>query len=89
MKNLVAADGMKLALDWLDLDGIAKTAWLAQLDSVSVRAQAAVLSAANGRSVRQVLNAWVALGYLPAARLPLVLAAQAQTGAAQRPDEAA
>jgi hypothetical protein len=82
MKNLAATNDLKPALDWLDLDGITKTAWLAQLSPINVRAQAAVLSAANGRSVRQVLNAWVALGYLPAARLPLVMAAQS-------PDEVA
>jgi hypothetical protein len=86
MTELVVTNGMKPALDWLDLDGVAKTAWLTQLSHINVRAQASVLAKATGKSVRQVLNAWVALGYLPAARLPLVLAAQAQTGAGLPPD---
>lgn len=74
--GLVGADGMLTTDAWLDLSQRKKVAWLAQLDDVQVRAQASVVAAEEGRTVRQILTAWVALGILPAERLGPVIVAK-------------
>ena len=77
--GLVGADGMLTTNDWLGLSSRKKVAWVAQLDDVQVRAQASVVAADEGRTVRQILTAWVALGILPAERLgPVIVATVAR-----------
>lgn len=79
----VLMDGMLTAQEFSALTWSEQLRYLATLDDLGARAQATVLAAATGRTIRVVLYDWISGFVLPASRLAGVASARVP-GAAER-----